>query len=108
LYALLAFSATQRIKEIGIRKVLGASMSNLMLLLSKEYFPLLFVASALSVPLIFYFGNSWLENYAFRIEMGVEFFLVPALMLVVITLLTVSYHTYRTAKANPVESLRTE
>lgn len=108
LYALLAFSATQRIKEIGIRKVLGASMGNLMLLLSKEYFSLLLVASVLSIPLIFYFGNSWLENYAFRIEMGMEFFLVPAFILVVIALLTVSYRTYKTAKANPVESLKTE
>ena len=108
LFALVSFSATLRVKEIGIRKILGASVSQLMILLSKQYLVLLLIANLLAVPAILYFGRSWLDNYAFRIGMGVDIFLIPALVLLVISFLTVGYRTYASAKANPVNSLRKE
>jgi putative ABC transport system permease protein len=69
---------------------------------------LLSIAIVLAIPAILYWGNSWLENYAFRIDIGLDFFIIPALILVLISLLTVSHRTYSAAKANPVESLRVE
>jgi putative ABC transport system permease protein len=108
LFALVSFSASLKTKEIGIRKVLGASVSQLMALLSKEYLVLLLIASLLAVPLVIWGGQQWLENYAFRIEMGVEFVVVPAFVLLVVSVLTVSHSTWKAARANPVESLKTE
>ena len=106
LFALVSYSATLKVKEIGIRKVLGASVGDLMVLLSREYLLLLIIANVLAVPAIIYWGRSWLDHYAFRIEFGLEFFLVPALVLFVISLFTVGYRTYTAARANPVKSLR--
>ncbi|MDW7694451.1 FtsX-like permease family protein [Flammeovirgaceae bacterium SG7u.111] len=108
LFALVSYSATLRIKEIGIRKVLGASVGNLMLLLSKEYFFLLIIAILLAAPVVLIGGNNWLENYAFRTEISIDFILIPALVLVLIAVITVSYRTYRSAKSNPVNALRKE
>lgn len=108
LFALVSFSATLRTKEIGIRKVLGATVSNLMVLLSREYLLLLLVASIIAVPVIILGGKAWLDNYAYKVGMDAGLFLIPALVLFVIALLTVSYRTYTAARANPVESLKTE
>ena len=107
LFALVSFSATLRVKEIGIRKVMGASTSNLMMMLSQEYLILLLIANVLAVPAILYYGGTWLDNYAFRTNLSVEVFLIPGLILIVISFLTVSYRTYVTARTNAVESLRT-
>ncbi|MGD1894265.1 MAG: ABC transporter permease [Cyclobacteriaceae bacterium] len=108
LFALVSYSATLRIKEIGIRKVLGASINNLMLLLSREYLVLLLIAIVLAVPATILGGRTWLENYAYKTEIGLDLLLFPGLILMLISVLTVSYRTYATAKTNPVESLRTE
>ncbi len=108
LFALVSYSATLRIKEIGIRKVFGAGVGHLMVLLSWEYMILLFIAITLPVPAIFVGGNAWLENYAYKVGIGFNLFLIPGLILIVISLLTVSYRTYASASANPVESLRRE
>ncbi len=108
LFALVSYSASLRVKEIGIRKVLGASISNLMMLLSREYLILLSIAYVLAIPAILYWGGAWLDNYAFRTDLSIELFLIPGLIITFISLLTVSYRTYSTAKANPVDSLRTE
>ncbi|MDN5211340.1 ABC transporter permease [Fulvivirgaceae bacterium BMA12] len=108
LFALVSYSATLRIKEIGIRKVLGAGIANLMILLSKEYLVLLSIATVLAFPAILYWGGSWLENYAFRIDIGFDLFVIPASVLALASIITVSYRTYATAKANPVDSLRKE
>lgn len=108
LFALVSFSASLRTKEIGVRKVLGATVSNLMILLSKEYLILLLIANVLAIPVVFLGGNAWLENYAFRISIGADLVFAPMIVLLVISFLTVSYRTYVTAKANPVKSLRTE
>ncbi|MEM8969090.1 MAG: FtsX-like permease family protein, partial [Bacteroidota bacterium] len=108
LFALVSYSATLRIKEIGIRKVLGASISNLMLLLSREYLVLLLIAIVLAVPATILGGRAWLENYAYKTEIGLDLLLIPGLILLLISVLTVSYRTYATAKTNPAESLRAE
>ncbi len=108
LFALVSFSATQRAKEIGIRKVFGADIGKLMILLSKEYAVLLLIANIAAVPVIILGGKAWLDNYAFKIAMGVEHLLIPALASVVISLLTVSYRTYTAANLNPANSLRSE
>ncbi len=108
LFALVSFSANLKVKEIGVRKVLGASIGNLMLMLSKEYLALLGMAVILAVPMVVFGGSSWLKNYAYRVDIGLEMILVPALILFVIALLTVSYRTFVASKANPVDSLRSE
>ena len=108
LFALVSYSATLKIKEIGIRKVMGASTSNLMMMLSKEYLILLLIANVLAIPAILYWGGTWLDNYAFRTDLSAELFLIPGLILIVISFLTVSYRICVTARANPVESLRKE
>ena len=108
LFALVSYSATLRMKEMGIRKVLGAGVSHLMLLLSREYMLLLLAAIVLAIPAVIVGGRAWLDNYAYKTELGLGLFLVPALGLLLISLLTVSYRTYATARANPVESLKNE
>ncbi len=108
LFALVSYSATLRVKEIGIRKVFGASISHLMVLLSKEYLVLLCIAILLAVPAILIGGKAWLENYAYKVGIGLDLFLIPGLVLVIISFLTVGYRTYASARANPVESLRAE
>lgn len=106
LFALVSYSTTLRIKEIGIRKVLGASTGNLMVLLSKEYLQLIFLAIFLAVPAIIYWGSSWLDNYAFKINLGIDLLFIPAFILFLISLLTVSYRTFSTARSNPVDALK--
>jgi putative ABC transport system permease protein len=108
LFALVSFSTTLRIKEIGIRKVLGARLRNLILLLSKEYLLLLVIANLLAIPIIIFGARYWLANYAFRIDIGLDLFIVPAIVLLIISILTVGHRIYMTAKANPVDSLRAE
>ena len=106
LFALVSYSATLKVKEIGIRKIMGATVRDLMMLLSREYLILLLLAYALTIPAILYWGRSWLDNYAFRTDMGFELFVIPVILLVVISFLIVSCQTYNSARANPVESLR--
>lgn len=108
LFALVSFSASLKVKEIGIRKVLGAGTKEIMLMLSREYLVLLSIAIVLAIPLILFLGRRWLENYAFRTSIGLDIFIVPALFLFIISLVTVSYRTYATATTNPAESLRLE
>ena len=108
LYGLVSFSYNLRVKEIGIRKVLGASMENLMVLLSKEYIYLIIIAVVLAIPIIYFGGKIWLNSYAFKVNPGMDLILLPALLLLVLSLITVSYRTYATASTNPTESLRNE
>lgn len=108
LFALVSFSANLKVKEIGVRKVLGASIGNLMLLLSKEYLGLLGISVVLAIPMVIVGANSWLENYAYKIEIDPVMILIPAFILFIIALLTVSYRTFVASKANPTDSLRSE
>lgn len=108
LYGLAAFSAERRIKEIGIRKVLGASVPNIITLLSKDFLKLVIIGFLIAVPLAWYAMNQWLADFAYRIEIGAAIFLVAGVSAVCIALLTVSWQSIRAAVANPVDSLRSE
>ena len=108
LYGLISFMAVQRNKEIGIRKVLGASVGQLVFLLSKEFTLLVLVAFALATPLSWYFMNQWLQKYSYRISLGPGFFIVTVLAAVAIAWGTVGYRALRAALANPAGSLRSE
>lgn len=108
IYGLSAFMAEQRIKEIGIRKVLGATTLSLVNLLSKDFFKLALLALVIAIPLSWYCLNEWLQVFAYHINISWWMFALAAAAVLLITLITVSYQSIRTANANPVESLRTE
>lgn len=108
LFALVSYSVNSKVKEIGIRKVLGASIESIVMLLSRDYFKLITIAIGLAMPVTWLVGRSWLHNYANRIALGMDIFLLPAIVLTLIAILTVGYRTIRSASANPVESLRDE
>ncbi len=108
LFGLAAYIAEQRNKEIGIRKVLGASVSQVWFLLSKEFILLVLISCAIASPIAFYFLQGWLEKYSYRITIGVGVFVGAAISAIAITLVTISFQAIKAAIANPVESLRTE
>lgn len=108
LLGLAAFSAERRIKEIGIRKVLGASVPNLMGLLSKEFVYLVMVSILVASPLAWYLMNQWLQNFAYRIDIKVWYFALSAIIALGVAVITVGVQAMKTARANPVKSLRTE
>lgn len=108
LFGLTLITITQRIKEIGIRKVLGASVSNILLLISKDFIGLILIANAIALPLAYWGCYKWLQNYKFRIDFSAWFFITPMVMVFLITILTVSYQSVRAALVNPVRSLRSE
>ena len=105
---LASYMAEQRAHEIGIRKVLGATMANLWALLSKDFVVLVLISSAIAIPIAWYFMNSWLQNYSYRTDLSWYIFSAAALGSLVITMLTVSYQAIKAAIANPVRSLRSE
>jgi len=108
LWGLTSFTTLQRIKEIGIRKVLGASVKNIMVLLSRQYLNLILMASLIASPIAWYAIHVWLRNFAYRISLSWELFAVPVLILCVLTFITISVHITRAVLANPVESLKSE
>lgn len=108
LFGLASFTLMNRTKEIGIRKVLGASISGIWLLLSQEYIVLIILANLIGLPISWWGINHWLESFPYQMEVGVELFFIPFLMIMLISLLTVSFQTIQTARKNPIESLRYE
>ncbi len=108
LFALVSVSAASRIKEISIRKVLGARVTDLMVMLSKEYLKLLLIAVILAIPAVLYLGKAWLENYTYRTTIGFDVLIIPAFALMLISILTVSHRTYSAAKSSPINTLRTQ
>ncbi len=108
LYGLILFSAEQKTKEIGIRKVLGATIQSIILLLSKEFIVLVISANIIAWPIAWFAMNKWLENFAYRINIGWWTFLLAGGIALVIALLTVSWQAIRAARANPVKALRYE
>jgi putative ABC transport system permease protein len=108
LFGMASFSAEQRVKEIGVRKVLGASMVNLWSLLSKEFVVLVMISLLIATPIVWYGMHNWLQNYQYRTPIDWWIFAVTGLGAVMITLFTVSYQAIRAALANPVKSLRAE
>ncbi|HLK31218.1 MAG TPA: ABC transporter permease [Puia sp.] len=108
LFGLAAFTAQKRQKEIGIRKVVGASVNNITMMLSKDFLKLVLVAVLIAFPLAWWAMNAWLKNFAYRINMTAGIFLIAATTIIFITLVTVSYQAIKAALANPAKSLRTE
>jgi len=108
LFGLASFMVEQRTKEIGVRKVLGASVTGITLMLSREFVKWVVVANVIAAPIALYLANRWLEDFAYRIAIGWWFFALAFFVTVVIALLTVSFQSGRAARANPVESLRYE
>jgi putative ABC transport system permease protein len=108
LLGLSAFSTVQRTKEIGIRKVLGSSILSIVKLLTKDFLILIFIAFAISVPIAWLGMNKWLQEFAYRINIGWWIFVVAGLSAIIIALATVSFQAIKAAVANPVESLRSE
>jgi ABC-type antimicrobial peptide transport system permease subunit len=108
LFGLASFMAEQRTKEIGIRKVIGASVSNIILLLMKEFIKCVLIANIIAWPIAYYFMNRWLENFPYRSKFGLDILIFSATLTFIIALLTVSYQSIRAATANPVDSLRYE
>jgi putative ABC transport system permease protein len=108
LFALASFTAEQRIKEIGVRKVLGASIHSLWRLLSLDFVMLVLIACGIAVPIAWYSMNQWLKQYDYKIDISVTDFLMVVILSIVITLLTVSYQAIKAASSNPVKNLRTE
>ena len=108
LFGLAAFSAEQRIKEIGVRKVLGASVGNIVSLLSKDFLKLVGIAIVIASPVAWYAMDKWLQDFAYRTNIGWQVFLLTAVVAIFIAILTVSFQAIRAAVANPVKSLRSE
>ena len=108
LVGLSSFTAERRTKEIGVRKVLGASIPNLFGMLSSEFLRLVIVANVLAWPVAYAAMNSWLDGFAYRVELVWTTFILAGFLAMAIALLTVGFQAVRAATANPVESLRTE
>ncbi len=108
LFGLASFVAEQRTKEIGIRKVLGATVSNLWQMLSKDFIILVIISCVIAIPVGYYFMSGWLENYDYSTEISGWTFLATVIGALLITLLTVSYQAIKAALLNPVNSLKSE
>lgn len=108
LFGLAAFTAQRRTKEIGIRKVMGASVPGIVAIMSTEFTKLIFVSFIIATPLAYLLMDSWLQDFAYKTELGISVFLLSGGISFVIAILTVSYHAIKSALANPVKSLRYE
>ena len=108
LLGLSSYATESRKKEIGIRKVNGASTMRLVILLSKDFSKLILVAFVLAIPVAYYFGKLWLENFAYRVDIGWSIYLIAGVISLVLAVITVSFHTFRAALSNPVDSFRHE
>ena len=108
LYGLASFMAVQRIKEVGIRKVLGATASNIVYLFSREFVWLITIAFAIAAPLAWYFMHKWLENFAYHTTLSWWIFLLSGLIMIVMAIIILCIRAGKAAIANPVKSLRTE
>lgn len=108
LFGLATYIAEQRTKEIGIRKVLGASVSNIVRMLSTDFIKLVMLAFIIAAPIAWWFMSKWLEDFAFRIELNIWVFIATGMIALIIALITLSFQAIRAAIANPVENLKTE
>jgi len=108
IFGLVSFTVKRKTKEIAIRKVLGASVSGIVQLLSREFLILVAIANLVAWPVAYFAMNRWLQDFAYRIELGIGTFVMAGLAAMFIALLTVSYQAIRAARANPVEALKNE
>lgn len=106
LFGLAGYTAIQKTKEVGIRKVLGASVLNILHLLSKEFLGLILLASSIGLPLVYLGAREWLAAYAYQTDIGVLFFLLPVIILMTVSVLIVVGQTFQAAKSNPIKALR--
>lgn len=108
LFGLSAYAAEQRIKEVGIRKVLGATVTGIVALFSKDFMKLVVLGTVIAIPVAWYATNSWLQEFAYRTDIGAGPFILASTLLLLIALATISYNAIRAGLRNPVESLRSE
>jgi putative ABC transport system permease protein len=108
LYGLVSFTTEQRTKEIGIRKVMGATLTNIVTLLTKDFSKWVVIANLIAWPVVYYAMNNWLQNFAYRTEIGLATFVTSAVIVLLIALLTVSHQAISAALTNPIDSLRYE
>ena len=108
LFGLASLSVEQRTKEIGIRKVLGASISNITFILSKEFLIWIVVANLIAWPVAYFFMHKWLQDFAYRIELSIWVFVLSGIMALMIAIFSVGFQTIKAAIVNPVESIRYE
>jgi len=108
LYGLVAFAAAQRTKEVGVRKVLGASLADIVFLFSKEFGVLIGIAFLVAAPVAYFVMNNWLQTFAYRVSIGANIFVIAILSSLLIAACTIAYEAVKAAIANPVQSLRTE
>ena len=108
MFGLATFTVSKRTKEIGIRKVIGASTANLMILLSKDFVKTVLISVVIGIPITYFLVKNWLASYASRIELSWWLFAVPAALVLVLVIISISGKTIATALANPVDALRSE
>jgi putative ABC transport system permease protein len=106
LYGLSAFTTEMRTKEVGIRKILGASVGSLLLLLSRNFLSLVLLAFLIAIPVAYYLMSQWLQNFAYHVDMGLSIFLWTLVAMLSVTLLTVGYKTLKAATNKPVDALQ--
>ena len=108
LFGLASFMVNQKVKEIGVRKVLGATVTGIVMRFTMTYFKLILIAFILAVPASWFVMNNWLENFKYRIETGPGFYVAALVATLVIAAITVGFKSVKAASANPVDSLRSE
>lgn len=108
LFGLATFNAEKRSKEMGIRKILGATMSDLLLAFNKEVLIIISISFIIAVPVTYFLAEKWLQNYAYRINNGMSSYIIAGLVVILLAIVTVSYQTVKVAWANPVDSLKDE
>jgi putative ABC transport system permease protein len=108
LLGLVTYSVSQKMKEIAVRKVIGASVQNIVMLFYRQYFKLIVIANIIALPLAWYVMHTWLVNFPYHINIGWWVFLLPMLSGIIVTFCTIGFKTIKAANANPVESLRAE
>jgi putative ABC transport system permease protein len=108
LFGLASFTVQKRIKELGIRKILGSSQWGIFLLLSSSFAKQILLSFIIAVPIAYYIMNNWLQNFEYRVGIGVGSFLLAGFFTFIVSMLTVSYRTVKAVNSNPIHSLRTE
>jgi len=108
LFGVIMFSVERRVKEIGVRKVLGAGIIDIVALLSRDFMRLILLANLLALPIAYFLIHKWLQSFAYRIDLSIWVFIVSGIATLFISLLTISFHTIKAATANPVDTLRYE
>ncbi len=108
LFGLASFMAEQRTKEIGIRKVLGASVNNILIMLTSQFSRLILIAFLLAVPIAWFAIDQWLSNYTYKTSLGIDIFLLAAAAAFLVAGVTIGYQAIKAARSNPVNSLRSE